>query len=406
MDFNPAGVRLRIVSSTGLNLRVDPNIGTVTNDTSLNGGDTGAVETAYTNSFINATATTQYTIGNASKTLYIQNVPNGGTLTLPIAVTPAPEAFLGFDIGETVTTAFASIDVVSGQLGVIGAFPFTGTLGISLANAAARPVVGLTAAGQIVSFLDTAPATLTTTAAVTAITAGETLVGLDYCPATGQLYGLGINAITNTGTLYRIDSQTAAGTAIGAAGAITFAGVDFPADGWGVDFNPSVDRVRVVNKSGQNFRINPDTGAVVDGDANTLGIQPDVAVNGDTAHLDDVAYTNGPSAAGATVEYGIDSTTGGLYLVSNPNGGVTGAKIAITVGGAALAFTAVNDFDIPSTVTTATANTAVTAGSAYASLVVGGATNLYRIDLVTGAATFTGSIGAGTNQLVGLAAGR
>ena len=143
----PSGATAPVTLSTGLNLRVDPNSGTVTNDTSLNGGDTGAVETAYTNSFINATATTQYTIGNASKTLYIQNVPNGGTLTLPIAVTPAPEAFLGFDIGETVTTAtsatavtaglgyagvrlagqatdsFASIDLVSGQLGVIGAFP-------------------------------------------------------------------------------------------------------------------------------------------------------------------------------------------------------------------------------------------------------------------------------------------
>ena len=53
-----------------------------------------------------------------------------------------------------------------------------------------------------------------------------------------------------------------------------------------------------------------------------------------------------------------------------------------------------------------TANAPVTAGTAYAALVVGGATNLYKIDLVTGNATFVGSIGAGTTALCGIAVGQ
>ena len=31
---------------------------------------------------------------------------------------------------------------------------------------------------------------------------------------------------------------------------------------FGVDFNPQVDRLRVVSNSGQNLRLHPDTGAV------------------------------------------------------------------------------------------------------------------------------------------------
>ena len=39
---------------------------------------------------------------------------------------------------------------------------------------------------------------------------------------------------------------------------------------FGFDFNPTVDRIRVVSDTGQNLRLNPDTGAVaaVDGALN------------------------------------------------------------------------------------------------------------------------------------------
>ena len=434
IDFNPTVDRLRVVSNKGANLRLDPNSGALAaTDTAFTGTDTGASAVAYTNSIANTAATTLYTIGATTKSLYIQNPPNAGTLTSAVAIGPDYQAILGFDIAETVsvtannaavteglghvnlrlagstTDTFASLNLVSGQLGVIGNFPFAGTHGFSLSKAAARPVVGLTSAGGIVRFLDATPATVSNATATPTLNANEVLVGIDFRPATGQLYGLGINATLNTGTLYRIDPQTGAAAQVGTVpGSIAFVGTDFPdaATGYGVDFNPSVDRIRVTTSTGLNFRINPETGAPVDADANTAGTQPDGALNGPATSLDGVAYTNGPSAMGATSEYGLNAATNSLHLVTNPNAGTLGPAIPVTLGGAALDFTAVNGFDIPSTVTAPAANTAVTAGVAYASLVVGGATNLYQIDLVTGAATLLGAIGSATVSLSGLAVGR
>lgn len=439
-DFNPTADRIRIVTGAGQNLRLNPNNGTLAaTDTPLNGEATSATEVAYTNSAQTPSFTTLYTADAAAKKLFLQNPPNGGTLTAGVAITPDIDAILGFDIAEGVNVtannaavaagrghmgvklagqtaeSFASIDLVTGQLGVIGTFPFTGTRSIALTKASSRPIVGLTTAG-LVRFTEAGAATPSAPVAVAPF-AGETIVGIDFRPATGQLYAVGINATANTGTLYLVDPAAGTLTVVGNGGlpgGIAFvdaalAPIDFPADAtWGVDFNPAADRVRVVNSAGQNFRIQPVTGVGVDfGAAN--GTNPDANLNGGTTKLDAVAYTNGPPAAGVspppTAEYGLDSSTNALYLVQDPNNGVTGPAIPVTVGGAPLDFTGVSGFDIPRSVTTPAANQAVTSGFALAALVVGGATNLYRVDLVTGAATLVSAIGNGTTQLVGLAIG-
>ncbi len=71
--------------------------------------------------------------------------------------------------------------------------------------------------------------------------------------------GLGVNAATNTGTLYLIDPQTGASSAIGTPGQIVyvstndqFAAVDLPdttAAGYGFDFDPTTDRIRVTTST-------------------------------------------------------------------------------------------------------------------------------------------------------------
>jgi hypothetical protein len=241
-------------------------------------------------------------------------------------------------------------------------------------------------------------------------------VGIDYRPATGQLYGLGINATLNTGTLYLIDAQAGTATAVGTPTQIAFTtdgvtAVDFPAatSGWGFDFNPSVDRIRVTTGTGLNFRVNPITGAPVDGNnggAVTNGTNPDGAISGAGTGLEDVAYTDGPAATGAiTTEYGLNVANQALHIVTVPNTGTLGTAIPIKVGGNALAFTAIGGFDIPQSVKTPAANAAVTEGSGYAVLTVAGTTGLYKINLVDGTATLLGSVGAGTTGLGGLAVG-
>lgn len=440
LDVNPSVDRMRVVTSAGQNFRMnpntgglvdaDPNSGGAQRDGAINGPATTAAETAYTNNAINnGSITTQYTISGGA--LYIQNPPNAGTLTSALTIANVGNVF-GFDIPPGVVAAASNTAVTSGngyavvsltgqttQVGgtinlVTGAFtaagPFaaTGIKGLALAQASTRTVIGLSADGTtLLRFSEATPAT-TTTSTITNVVAGEQIVGIDFRPATGQLYGLGVNATNDTATVYVIDPLSGAASPISAS-AVAFDGVDLPdpaTAGYGFDFNSAVDRIRVVTSTGLNFRAHPGTGAAVDADPNTAGVQPDAALTG--GMLDGVAYTNGHPATlpGITSEYGIDAATNSLHLVTNPNGGVLGAAIAIKLGGAALDFTSVAGFDIPQTVTTATANAAVTQGTAYAALVVGGATNLYKIDLVTGTATFVGSIGAGTTMLHGIAVGQ
>ncbi|TKB96079.1 DUF4394 domain-containing protein [Pedobacter cryophilus] len=131
---------------------------------------------------------------------------------------------------------------------------------------------------------------------ITGLQTGESILAIDYRPATGILYGLG-----STSRLYVLNPIT------GVARAISTAPFT-PAISGGVagfDFNPTVDRIRLVTKSGQNLRLNPDDGTVVATDVNING--------GTNAVLSEVAYTNNTSGATATELYDVDFNSGRLY---------------------------------------------------------------------------------------------
>src|SRR5262245_31375538 len=118
------------------------------------------------------------------------------------------------------------------------------------------------------------------------------MLAIDFRPATGQLFGLG-----STSRLYTINSTTGVATVVNTA--IMPGPFNPPLSGsdFGTDFNPTVDRFRVVTDADQNLRLSPVTGAVVgvdtalsyaSGDLN-FGANPNVVGS---------AYTN--SVAGAT----------------------------------------------------------------------------------------------------------
>ena len=340
----------------------------------------------------------------------------------------------GFDIPASVTVA-APNQAATGQafaaLTVAGA---TGLYAINLATGAATkvgpvgtgttptqglalqsdlatgtPLIGLSGA-NLIRFNSTAPGT-TTPVAITGVPTGETLVGIDFRPATGQLFGLSVNDSTNTGTLLILDPQTGAAAIVGTPGQIAFVDasgnpVDLPGTGYGFDFNPTVDRVRVVTSSGLNFRLNPLTGAAVDGDSGTAGVNPDGLIKGSATGADATAYTNSFSQTGTpvTTQYTLDSVTNRLFIQNPPNSGSQTAGLPITLNGAALDFDEVSGFDIPANVQATSPNSPAT-GRGFAALRVGGATNLYGIELSTGAATLLGAVGTGTAALSGLAVG-
>lgn len=198
---------------------------------------------------------------------------------------------------------------------------------------------------------------------------GVPLTGLDFRPATGMLYG------HDGRDLYVLDLATGVATRT-AVGSASIAG------NGGFDFNPTVDRIRIVAPEGTNLRVNPVTGeAIVDGAYRyALG---DVA--GDARpSFSGMAYTNSDAdpATGTTL-FGIDAVRGSLVRVAMPNGGDV-----VTVGTLGLAPGAVvTAFDI------------LTMGGmniAYVTATTGATTSrLYTVDLATGAATLLGDIGAG-----------
>ena len=118
---------------------------------------------------------------------------------------------------------------------------------------AKEEIVAVTASNHLLRFNAGQPQQVRERRPLTGLRAGDTLLGIDYRVARGQLYGLGAS-----GQLYRIDVAQARAEAIGP-------GVTLPAGSreWGFDFNPTVDRIRVVGDAGVNLRLHPDTGAQV-----------------------------------------------------------------------------------------------------------------------------------------------
>jgi hypothetical protein len=144
---------------------------------------------------------------------------------------------------------------------------------------------------------------------------------------------------------------------------------------FGFDFNPVVDRIRVVSDAEQNLRLNPDTGAVaaVDSSLNPAG------------SVVAAAYTNSFPSAATTTLFGIDSGSDMLVLIGGLNGTPSAnGGVVSNVGPLGVDTTSLAGLDI------ATAH-----GVAYAALNVGGVARLYTLSLTIGAATLVGTIGGG-----------
>jgi hypothetical protein len=455
IDFNPTVDRVRVVNNAGQNFRLNPNSGAfvdgnataanVNMDGAINGATTSVQETAYSNSAPSATATTQYTLDAGTDAVCIQNPPNAGTQGQCQALGSALDAVLGLDIAPNVTTAtsntpvtsgsaiavvklagqaaetLASIDLTNGTVTAVGAIGGGGITGVALQRPASAPFVGLSANGQqLVRFTRAAPETVVSVA-IAGVAAGETLIGIDFRPQTGQLFGLGVADAADTATLYLLDPQTGAATPVGAAGQVAFvdaagAAVDLPpaASGYGFDFNPTVDRIRVTTATGLNFRVNPNNGAPVDGNLNNAAAPPalintDGLLNGLPAGASGVsgaAYTNSygqPLAGGVTTQYVMDAASDSLYIQNPPNAGTVAAALVIMLDGQPLDFSAVNGLDIPSDVRAAASGMPVSSGIAYAALTVAGVQRLFSIDLVTG---WAADLGLPAVALSGLAVGQ
>ncbi len=250
-------------------------------------------------------------------------------------------------------------------------------------------IVAVTEGGLLLRFNAGQPQRVTTIGTIKGLGPNERMVGIDFRVARGVLFGL-----ASSGRLYTIDTQSAQALPVGAAPlAIPLAGGEF-----GFDFNPVVDRIRIVSNTGQNMRAHPDTGASVDGNPNLDGVQPDGALAyatgdknaGHSPRVVGAAYTYNKQNDKVTTNYALDATTGSLVMQGSKEGATpvvspnTGQLF--TVGSLEVARFQRAGFDISDV-----------SNTAYASLNhdEAGATRFYSVDLATGKATFIGTVGGG-----------
>lgn len=381
VDFNPAADRLRVVSNSGQNLRINVDTGATVTDGNINGGVAGTAITgsAYTNSFAGTASTTLYALDSATDTLYLQNPPNDGILATPVPLGIDGGAVNGFDIDARTNMGYAvmtvagvrtlytiNLSATASAAAPVGALGLTEDVrGLALRAAQGPVVLGLTDNGRIVAFRPATPTTLTLDVGLAGLNANETVVGIDFRPRDGLLYG-----ITSAARIVTIDAATGV-TTVKATLAADPADTSLPYAGmvgtmFAVDFNPVADRLRVISDRGQNLRINVDTGATItDGALNRTGATPMVTA---------AAYTNSVPNAAATQLFDIDTESDNLALQNPPNDGSL-----VNVGPLGVAASGDAGFDIGGG-----AN-----GIALAALrtVAGGPSSLYRVDLTTGAAT-------------------
>ena len=261
------------------------------------------------------------------------------------------------------------------------------SLGSQSSAAAAGPTIyALTTSDRLVRFQASDPCTVSLPVPITGLSANETVLGIDFRPATGGLYALG-----SSSRIYTIDVNSGVATAVGSA---PFSPL-LNGESFGFDFNPTVDRIRVVSNTGQNLRLNPVTGGLASEDKMLAYRETDANV-GATPTVIAAAYTNPDNdPATGTVLYDIDRKLGILTTQNPPNDGTLN-----TVGTLGVKFNELAGFDI------------APGGAAYAVLKATGNaqpkhtcgnSDLYTIDLSTGGATRTGSVGT-SQPIKGIAA--
>lgn len=253
---------------------------------------------------------------------------------------------------------------------------FLGALGVLLVGTTATQavqIIGLTnnpgAAQGVVVFDSAAPGTILSSASLTGLASGESLLSIDKRPVGGAIYGL-----SSASKMYTINVATGALTQVGSGFTTPLSGTSF-----GFDFNPTIDRIRIVSDADQNIVAHPLTGAAnvasptpvavfyPASDAN-VGANPNVV-----HHAYDRNFVGGVTSQLRAIDTNLD-----ILVTQANNAGTLG-----TIGPLGINATDVGGFDIGA------------GGGAFAAFNAGGATStLYRINLTTGAATSIGSIPA------------
>ena len=408
VDFNPVADRLRVVGNTGQNLRINVDTGDTITDGTVTPTGASITAAAYTNSFVGTVNTRLFDLDVAAGMLYLQNPPNDGVLTSGVTLGVTAESANGFDIDPKtnigyvvltsgVETALYTVNLAATanaatKVGAVGGGE--AIRGVALMAKAAPTAIALTADNRMLAFSPSAPNSITATTSITGLASGESMLGVDFRPRDGLLYG-----IATGGKLYVIDATTGAATLratlmadptdatapyTGIVGVVT-----------SVDFNPVADRLRVITSSGQSLRIVVETvitgtttvtagNTTTDGNINRVSGAASVIAS---------AYTNSYAGAAATMLHNLEQNNDVLTLQNPPNDGTL-----TNIGALGLDVTGTAGFDIgggDNGLILAAMRTGTT-----------GPFSLYTVALTTGAATlYRNTSGNAALSLIGGSAG-
>jgi hypothetical protein len=250
-------------------------------------------------------------------------------------------------------------------------------------------IIAVTESGKLMRFNAGQPRIAVTVGSVTGMQVNEKLLGIDFRVARGVLYGLG-----STGRLYTIDPKSAVAKPVGAGEPMAFR---WEGNEFGFDFNPTVDRIRIVTDTGQNMRAHPDTGAAVDGNPNEGGTQMDGPLawapnepdrDNRKPRIVAAAYTYNKQNEKITTNYAIDAQSGTLVMQGTKEGATPSVSPntgqLFRVGSLGVSSFTQASFDI-----------ADVTGVGFVAINYGKSAKLYTVNLNTGTATFLGTIAGG-----------
>ncbi len=247
----------------------------------------------------------------------------------------------------------------------------------------AQTIFGLTSDGKLVSFQATLPSVIITNVAISGLNTGQSIIGLDVRPATGELFGMGYNSTTDSVSIYVLNPTT--GVALPKSTTIKLTGLGSVV---GFDFNPTVDRIRVVSKNKGSYRLNPNTGGLAATDSTLRYAATDVNA-GKMAGASACAYTNSYIGATGTQLFTFDETQNVIALQNPPNDGILNTQMAFSglpVG------SVLSDLDIYNNPTSFVSTT-------FAAVKTGAVDAFYTLNIPTGAFTLVGNLGASVTDI-------
>jgi hypothetical protein len=415
-DFNPTVDKIRVVSTKDYNYRLNPGDGSIFatdlmisyNPSDVNAGRNPFVSSvAYTNSYAGATSTALYDLDQRNLTL--QSPPNNGTLNtigkLTIGLNETDRtydldiffnstnmtnsAYLSANVQTSSNDNLYTVNLTTGEalmVGTIGSGMSVSDIAVyidrTLPAITGTLIYALTTVNSLISFDSDQPGIIRSQVGISGITLGQNIVGLDMRPATCQLFAMGYNSTTHEAQVYSINHATGVATAVNPVPLTLMLG----GNNIGMDFNPTVDRIRIVSDNNANLRLNPNDGSIsfndlmlnfASGDQN-FGSDPNIRA---------VAYTNSFANAGTTTLFNYDQALNILTTQTPPNNGTLN-----TVGASGIALNPADpsaDIDIAfnglNNKGYLTANSGVAVNDWF-----------YSINLTTGQATPVGQIGFGS----------